>query len=60
VATHCKVPVVFISTYGFDDDARPKASSGGAVAYLRKPFGEDELLDAISEALKLKSTWKDR
>ena len=45
------IPVIFITAY--DDVAAREAASGyGAVAYLRKPFNDQVLLDAIAEALK--------
>jgi FixJ family two-component response regulator len=54
VASHCRVPVVFITAHGDDDSARSQALSDGAVAYLIKPFSEDELLDAVHAALNWK------
>jgi CheY-like chemotaxis protein len=35
-----------------DDDRRRQALEAGAVAFLRKPFYEEELLNAINVALK--------
>jgi FixJ family two-component response regulator len=55
VARDCKVPVVFMTAHGYDDQARSEASSGWTVAYLNKPFSDDELLDAVHAALRLKS-----
>ena len=55
MATECKVPVVFITAHGYDDQARSKASSDYTVAYLTKPFNEDELLDSVQAGLRLKS-----
>jgi len=46
------VPVIFITAHGSDDRARSEAASDWTVAYLIKPFSEDELLDAVSAALK--------
>ncbi len=54
VARNCKVPVIFMTAHGYDDRARPKASSDWTVAYLTKPFSEDELLDAVETASKWK------
>ena len=46
-----RIPVIFITAH--DDVAtRESASARGAVAYLRKPFDDKLLLDAIAEALK--------
>jgi FixJ family two-component response regulator len=51
VATHCRIPIIFITSHE-DDDARKRALEAGAVAYLYKPFREEELLNAIDAALK--------
>jgi FixJ family two-component response regulator len=44
------IPIIFITAH---DDAvtRDRARSGGAVAYLRKPFDDRVLLDAIRKAV---------
>lgn len=47
-----KLPVIFITAHGSDDRARSEAASDWTVAYLTKPFDEDELLDAVALALK--------
>jgi FixJ family two-component response regulator len=47
-----KVPVIFITAQGSDDRARLEARSKWTVAYLTKPFSEDELLDAVNAASK--------
>ncbi len=44
------IPVVFITAHD-DDESRKKAVSCGCVAYLRKPFSDEGLLTAISQAL---------
>jgi FixJ family two-component response regulator len=49
-----KAPVVFITAHGSDDRARSEAASDWTVAYLTKPFSEDELLDAVNAALRWK------
>jgi len=54
VARSYRVPAIFITAHGSDDRARSKAASDWTVAYLIKPFSEDELLDAINAALKWK------
>ena len=51
VATHCRIPIIFITSHE-DEDARKRALEAGAVAYLYKPFREEELLNAIDAALK--------
>jgi FixJ family two-component response regulator len=52
LALNRKVPVIFITAHASDDRARLEARSDWTVAYLTKPFGEDELLDAVHAALK--------
>jgi FixJ family two-component response regulator len=49
-----KVPVIFITAHASDNGARAEAASDWTVAYLTKPFDEDELLDAVNAALKWK------
>ncbi len=53
MADSCRVPAIFITAHGSDDRARSEARSDWTVAYLIKPFGDDELLDALHAA----STW---
>jgi FixJ family two-component response regulator len=48
-----RVPAVFISAHGFDDRTKLEAVPDWTVAYLTKPFDEDELLDAVNIAF----TW---
>ena len=50
VATHSRVPIVFITSHA-DDDARTRALEAGAVAFLYKPCREETLLEAIGSAL---------
>ena len=52
LARRCKVPVIFITAHASDDRARSEASSDSTVAYLIKPFSEDELLASVDAALK--------
>ena len=52
---NCKLPVVFITAHASDDRARSEAASDLTVAYLTKPFSEDELLGAVEAALKWNS-----
>lgn len=54
LASKCNVPVIFITAHGSDDRARSEAASDWTVAYFIKPFGGDELLDAVDLALKRK------
>jgi FixJ family two-component response regulator len=54
LALNRKVPALFITAHSSDDRARADARSEWTVAYLTKPFSEDELLDAVHAALKWK------
>jgi FixJ family two-component response regulator len=51
VAANWRVPIIFITSHA-DNDACGRALEAGAVAFLYKPFREEELLDAIDAALK--------
>lgn len=49
-ATHPAIPIIFITAIdGPDDQARAMLS--GAAAVLRKPFGDEALLEAIAAAV---------
>lgn len=50
-ASNSHLPIIFISAHA-DDDPRTRALEAGAVAFLYKPFYEEELLNAIDLALK--------
>ena len=50
VSGYCKIPVIFITAYE-DEGMRTQALSGGAGAFLVKPFSEEALLNAIHAAL---------
>ena len=54
LAHNRNVPAIFITAHSSDDRARSDARSPWTVAYLTKPFGEDELLDAVHAALEWK------
>ena len=45
------IPIVFLTGYG-DIPASVQAMKGGAVEFLTKPFDEQELLNAIQEAIE--------
>jgi FixJ family two-component response regulator len=45
-----RIPIIFISARANEDDRR-QAIAGGAVDFLRKPFNEEALLNAIQAAL---------
>ena len=44
------IPIIFIAAHD-DVLTRERAEASGAVAYLRKPFDDELLLDAIREAV---------
>ena len=52
VARKCRVPVIFITAHGSDSRGNSEAASDRTVAYLLKPFSEDELLGALNTALE--------
>jgi FixJ family two-component response regulator len=52
MAQRCEVPVIFMTAHGFDTRAKSEAASDWTVAYLTKPFSEDEFLGAVNAALK--------
>lgn len=54
-ASHREIPVIFITAHG-NEAAGLQALKDGAVAYLRKPFSEQALLNAIEAALSLQMT----
>ena len=54
LATIVKCRLIFITAHASDDRARSEARSDWTVAYLTKPFSEDELLDAVHAASKWK------
>jgi FixJ family two-component response regulator len=49
--TNVAMPIIFITGYG-DIPMSVRAMKAGAVEFLTKPFREQDLLDAIGEALK--------
>jgi FixJ family two-component response regulator len=44
------IPIIFISAYG-NKQVRRKAMQAGAVAFLEKPFGDEQLLETIRSTL---------
>ncbi len=53
LARERNVPAIFITAHASDDRARSDAASAWTVAYLTKPFSEDELLDAVSRGFEM-------
>ena len=49
--TNSPIPIIFITAHE-NDHWRIQALEAGAIAFLHKPFYEEELLDAIDKALK--------
>lgn len=49
------IPIVFI-TANVDGTVKKKAMAAGAVAFLQKPFSEENLLGAIYKGLNLNNT----
>ena len=47
------VPVIFVTAHGTDDRAKSQAASDWTVAYLTKPFDEDEFLDAVQRGIAM-------
>jgi len=48
-------PVIFISAHG-EDGVAAEALRQGAVAFLRKPFSQESLLEAVQSALAQRTT----
>jgi RNA polymerase sigma factor (sigma-70 family) len=54
-----KIPIIFITGYG-DIPMTVQAMKAGAVEFLTKPFRNQELLDAIQQALERDRTTRDQ
>ena len=50
-AAGCSIPIVFITAYD-DNDSRGRAMRDGAVAFLTKPFNDEQLLQTVRSALR--------
>jgi FixJ family two-component response regulator len=50
-AADCRIPIIFISAYE-DKESHRRAMQAGAVAFLAKPFTDEELLQWIRSALR--------
>ena len=50
IASGVRRPVIFLTAHP-DETKRARAQAVGAAAYLEKPFNEDDLLEAIHDAL---------
>jgi len=52
VSANCRIPIIFITANASDIEARTRAMQSGAIEFLRKPFSEEALLDAVYQALE--------
>ena len=52
-----QIPIIFITSHG-DIPMTVKAMKSGAVEFLTKPFRDQDLLDAIHQALKSNADWR--
>ena len=50
-AAGCGIPIIFITAYE-GKDSRQRAMQAGAVAFLGKPFSDEQLLQIIRSALR--------
>jgi len=58
-AMGARIPIVFISGHG-DIEMAVKAVKDGAVDFVQKPYREQQLLDAIDEALRRDAAWRNQ
>lgn len=49
-AADCRIPIIFITAYD-DRETRRRAMQAGAIAFLGKPFSDEQLLQSIRLAL---------
>ena len=50
-ATDCRIPIIFITAYD-DSECRRRAMQAGAVAFLAKPFADEQLLQCVRSAVR--------
>ena len=50
-AEGCGIPIIFITAYD-DGESRGRAMQAGAVAFLGKPFSDEQLLQTIRSTLR--------
>ncbi len=55
IAIGARIPIVFVSGHG-DIEMAVRVIKNGAVDFVQKPYGEQQLLDAINEALRRDSS----
>ena len=51
VAEGCGIPIIFITAYD-NKESRRRAIQAGAVAFLDKPFSDEQLLQTLRSALR--------
>jgi FixJ family two-component response regulator len=56
-AADCRIPIIFITAYD-DKESRRRAMQAGAVAFLGKPFIDEQLLQWIRSALRHEESGK--
>ena len=49
-AADCRIPIIFITAFD-DKESRRRAMQAGAIAFLGKPFNDEQLLESIRLAL---------
>jgi FixJ family two-component response regulator len=49
-AMGCRIPIIFMTAY-YEKETHRRAMRAGAVAFLGKPFSDEELLQTIRSAL---------
>ena len=54
-AAGCRIPIIFITAFD-DKEVRRRAMQAGAVAFLGKPFSDEQLLHTIRSALDHENT----
>jgi FixJ family two-component response regulator len=59
VAEGCSIPIIFITAYG-NTESRRQAMQAGAIAFLDKPFSDEQLLKSIRTALTLEEASRTR
>ena len=50
-AAGCRIPIIFMTAYD-DKESRRRAMQAGAVAFLGKPFTDEQLLQTVRSALR--------
>jgi FixJ family two-component response regulator len=59
IAANITIPIVFITAH-YSENQRKVAMGAGAIAFLRKPFTEQDLLSAIDASLAIRNKTVDR